>query len=67
MPLWLTMLGRLVFPIFLFLAADSFHYTHDRLAYLRCLLYMSWFMTIGNAIIGNVFHNGNVGLMNNAF
>ena len=35
MPLWLTMLGRLVFPIFLFLAADSFHYTHDRLAYLR--------------------------------
>ena len=67
MPLWLTMLGRLVFPIFLFLAADSFHYTHDRLAYLRCLLYMSWFMTIGNPIIGNVFHNGNVGLMNNAF
>ena len=67
MPLWLTMLGRLVFPIFLFLAADSFHYTHDRLAYLRRLLYMSWFMTIGNAIIGNVFHNGNVGLMNNAF
>ena len=50
-PLWLTMLGRLVFPIFLFLAADSFHYTHDRLAYLRRLLYMSWFMTIGNAII----------------
>ena len=47
MPLWLTMLGRLVFPIFLFLAG--------------------WFMTIGNAIIGNVFHNGNVGLMNNAF
>ena len=34
-PLWLTMLGRLVFPIFLFLAADSFHYNHDRLAYLR--------------------------------
>ena len=67
MPLWLTMLGRLVFPIFLFLAADSFHYTHDRLAYLRRLLYMSWFITIGNAIIGNVFHNGNVGLMNNAF
>ncbi len=29
-PIWLTMLGRLAFPIFLFLAADSFHYTHDR-------------------------------------
>lgn len=66
-PLWLTMLGRLVFPIFLFLAADSFHYTHDRMAFLRHLLYMSWFMTIGNTIISSVFHNGNLGLMNNAF
>ena len=66
-PLWLTMLGRLVFPIFLFLAADSFHYTHDRMAFLRRLLYMSWFMTIGNTIISSVFHNGNLGLMNNAF
>ena len=65
-PLWLTMLGRLVFPIFLFLAADSFHYTHDRMAFLRRLLYMSWFMTIGNTIISSVFHNGNLGLMNNA-
>lgn len=66
-PVWLTMLGRLVFPIFLFLAADSFHYTHDRMAFLRRLLYMSWFMTIGNAIIGSIFHNGSIGLTNNAF
>lgn len=66
-PTWLTMLGRLVFPIFLFLATDSFHYTHDRMAYLRRLLYMSWFMTIGNAIIGSIFHNGSIGLTNNAF
>ena len=66
-PLWLAMLGRLVFPIFLFLAADSFHYTHDRMAFLRRLLYMSWFMTIGNAIIGSIFHNGSIGLTNNAF
>lgn len=73
---WLTMLERLVFPIFLFLAADSFHYTHDRMAYLRRLLYTSWFMTIGytswfmtigNTIIGSLFHNGDIGLMNNAF
>ena len=66
-PIWLTMLGRLSFPIFLFLAADSFHYTHDRMAYLRRLLYMSWFMIIGNAIIGSIFHNGSIGLTNNAF
>ncbi|MFR6600591.1 MAG: TraX family protein [Streptococcus sp.] len=66
-PIWLTMLGRLAFPIFLFLAADSFHYTHDRMAFLRRLLYMSWFMIIGNAIIGSIFHNGSIGLTNNAF
>ena len=66
-PIWLTMLGRLAFPIFLFLAADSFHYTHDRMAYLRRLLYMSWFMIVGNAIIGSIFHNGSIGLTNNAF
>ena len=66
-PIWLTMLGRLSFPIFLFLAADSFHYTHDRMAFIRRLLYMSWFMIIGNAIIGSIFHNGSIGLTNNAF
>lgn len=31
-PLWLTMLGRPVFPMFLFLAADSFFYTSNRIA-----------------------------------
>ncbi|WP_414162612.1 TraX family protein [Streptococcus cristatus] len=66
-PIWLTMLGRLVFPIFLFLAADSFHYTHDRKAYMKRLLFMSWFMTTGNMIVGSLFKNGDVGLMNNAF
>jgi len=57
-PIWLTMLGRLVFPIFLFLAADSFHYTHDRMSYLRRLLYMSWFMIIGNAITWDLLAKG---------
>ena len=66
-PMWLTMIGRLVFPIFLFLAADSFHYTHDRKAYMKRLLFMFWFMSIGNTIVGSIFHNGDVGLMNNAF
>ena len=66
-PTWLNMLGRLVFPIFLFLAADSFHYTSNRKKYMLRLLYMSWFMLVGNTIIGNLFQNGNVGLANNAF
>lgn len=66
-PTWLNMLGRLVFPIFLFLAADSFHYTSNRKKYMLRLLYMSWLMTIGNMIVGSHFSNGHVGLANNAF
>lgn len=66
-PSWLNMLGRLVFPIFLFLAADSFHYTSNRKKYMLRLFYMSCFMTIGNSIIGSLFENGHVGLANNAF
>ena len=30
-PLWFTMLGRLVAPIFLFLSAEDFYYTRNRL------------------------------------
>lgn len=66
-PIWLNMLGRLVFPLLLFLAADSFYYTHDRKAYLQRLLFMSWFMIIGNFTVSHFFANGNVGLANNAF
>ena len=66
-PTWLNMLGRLVFPIFLFLAADSFHYTRNRRKYMLRLLYMSWFMVIGNMIVGSIFTNGHIGLANNAF
>jgi len=66
-PLWLTMIGRLVFPIFLFLMADSFHYTSNRKKFLTRLLIASWAMTIGTAIITNLFPNNDVVLMNNAF
>lgn len=62
-PSWLSGLGRLVFPILLFLFADSFHYTRSRKKLMIRLLLMS----IGNIIIGNMFQNGNVVLSNNAF
>lgn len=45
-PMWLTMLGRPVFPMFLFLAADSFFYTSDRRRYLLRLLVASWCTTL---------------------
>ena len=66
-PMWLTMLGRVVFPLFMFLVADSFYYTHNRKVYLKRLLFMTWFMIIGNMIVSQFFTNGQVGLANNAF
>ena len=66
-PMWLTMLGRIVFPLFMFLAADSFYYTHNRKDYLKRLLFMTWFMIIGDMIVSYFFTNGQVGLANNAF
>jgi len=66
-PLWLTMLGRPVFPMFLFLSADSFHYTRDRKKYLKRLLLASWGMTVLTTALSLLVPNPNVVLMNNAF
>lgn len=66
-PLWLTMAGRLVFPIFLFAAAESFHYTHSKKKYLQRLLLASWGMTIFTFVLQRTVPNSNVILMNNAF
>lgn len=66
-PLWLTMLGRPVFPMFLFLAADSFFYTSNRRRYLLRLLVASWCTTLLTVGLQWVLPNPNVVLMNNAF
>jgi hypothetical protein len=66
-PDWLTWLGRLVFPLFLFAAAESFHYTRDRKKYLLRLLFASWAMTAMTAVLQSALPNENVVLMNNAF
>lgn len=66
-PMWLTMLGRPVFPMFLFIAAESFHYTSNRKKYLKRLLFASWGMTILTYIIQVIVVNNHVFLMNNAF
>ncbi|GHV87183.1 membrane protein [Spirochaetia bacterium] len=66
-PLWLTWLGRPVFALFLFAAADSWHYTKNRKKYLLRLLYGSWAVTILSRIADTVLSNENIALMNNAF
>ena len=68
-PMWFTWLGRPVFPMFLFVMAESFHYTHSRKKFLSRLLLGAWFMIIFNAILSTVLRNpnNNVNLINNAF
>lgn len=66
-PIWLTMVGRLVFPMFLFTAAESFYYTHNKRKYLQRLLFASWGMTAFTFSLGQIIPNENVVLMNNAF
>lgn len=66
-PMWLTMAGRLVFPMFLFAASESFYYTHSKKKYLQRLLFASWGMTIFTFILQAVLPNPDVVLMNNAF
>ena len=66
-PVWLTMAGRLVFPIFLFASAESFHYTRSKTRYLKRLLFASWGMTIFTLLLQRLVPNEAVVLMNNAF
>lgn len=46
-PAWLTWLGRLSAPIFVFLMAESFHHTHNRAAYRDRLLWGAVVMIFG--------------------
>jgi len=67
-PIILTWLGRPVFTLFLFILAESFHYTRSRKKLLIRLLLASWAMIAGNFIIGTlIFPNENIVLINNAF
>ena len=66
-PDWVDLFGRPVFPLFLFLAADSFHYTHSKRDYIKRLLFASWAMTLLTFLIQRLVPNDTVALMNNAF
>ncbi|PWM59192.1 MAG: hypothetical protein DBX91_08290 [Subdoligranulum variabile] len=66
-PMWLTMAGRLVFPIFLFAAAESFSHTHSKRKYLQRLLFASWGMTLFTYVLPALLPNEHIVLMNNAF
>jgi len=66
-PQWVDMPGRVVFPIFLFLMADSWHYTRNRKRFLIRLYQATVVMTIGSFLVSQMFPYPGVILMNNAF
>lgn len=66
-PIELTYLGRWVFPIFLYLAADSFYYTRSRKNYLLRLYLWSAGMQLVSWLLSVLFPIEGVVLMNNAF
>lgn len=66
-PLWFTCIGRLVAPIFLFLAAEGMFYTKDRKKHLFRLYIASNLMGIGNTLIQNSFPTERFLLTNNIF
>lgn len=67
-PMWLTMAGRSVFPLFLFTASESFHYTRSKKKYLQRMFLASLGMSAFTLILQRLVPNhNNVELMNNAF
>lgn len=67
-PQFFNMLGRPVFPIFLFLMAESFFYTRSKKKLMTRLLIASLLMGAGNLLL-NVYllRNPDITLINNAF
>lgn len=65
-PMWFTYLGRLVAPIFLFLAAEGMFYTKNRKKHLFRLYIASNLMGIGSFFIQRQFPS-DMALMNNIF
>lgn len=66
-PLWLTMAGRIVAPIFLFLSAEGFYYTRSKPRYLLRLLSGFWVMSALSSILQQQFPHPDVVLTNSIF
>lgn len=66
-PTWLTMAGRIVAPIFLFLLAESMHYTRNRTRYIINLLVGYWLMNLIDYGLPLIVPNDEIVLINNIF
>ncbi len=66
-PLWLTMAGRIVAPVFLFLSVESFVHTSNRRRYMSRLLAGFWIMGFVSFVIQMAMPLEDIALMNNIF
>lgn len=67
-PNWFHLIGRISAPLFLFIVANGFRYTHNRISYMLRLYFWSVAMSIGNFIANRYFplKNGSI-VVNNIF
>lgn len=56
-PFWFHLLGRLSAPIFIFMCANGFRYTHNKLAYMKRLYLWAAAMNVGNFIANTYFEH----------
>lgn len=66
-PIWLTWLGRLSAPLFLFCMVWGLHYTHDRMRYLKGLYLWGVGMGAGDAALGLLVPGAKTAPTNNIF
>ena len=68
MPVWLTVLGRMSAPLFVFTMAQGFYYTRSRKKYLLRLYSASVLMGLGNFVMNKYFPlPGSATIINNIF
>lgn len=65
-PTWLTMLGRPVAPVFLFLSVEGFVHTRNKIKYMRNLLVAYWAMHISSLALQRLLPSDNE-LINSIF
>lgn len=67
-PNWFHLIGRISAPIFIFIVANGFQYTKNRVLYMRRLYIWSVFMSVGNFIANQYFeHPLGAMVINNIF
>lgn len=66
-PMWLTYLGRLSAPLFLFCMAWGIFYTHDRKKYLFNMYLWGVGMAIGDVVVGLLVPNAKTPPLNDIF